>query len=234
MVKEIIDDKKIEEIMETHLISPAAFKCMQKNDFNGFIRERKKTIASELKNALGLTNNDLDRTLIAPGRDYDNAINYISYIEDADDYIYILDPYYNKNSLQFLRRGLLNNSSIKTIKILTKPNAIDKDFKELYSDFARQMGKGGITIEFRVLVDSKTQGAIHDRYFITKNKSYDFVSADTMQRGQLSYITEVSDVKPNFDQYWDKGKELLSCWSDIQRAKEEKEERIREVNLRKD
>jgi hypothetical protein len=44
----------------------------------------------------------------------------------------------------------------------------------------------------------------------------------------------VSDVKPNFDQYWDKGKELLSCWSDIQRAKEEKEERIREVNLRKD
>jgi len=171
--------------METHLISPAAFKCMQENDFEGFIRERKRTIISELKKMSGLTNKELDRTLIAPGHDYDNSINYIGHIEDSEEFIYILDPYYKENSLRLLRKGLINNSKVKTIRILTKPNSIDKDFRKLFGDFAKQMNKEGITIEFRVIVDSKTQGAIHNRYLITKNRSYDFVSADTMERGQL-------------------------------------------------
>lgn len=34
------DDKKIEEIMESHLISPAALKYMKENDFDNFIKER--------------------------------------------------------------------------------------------------------------------------------------------------------------------------------------------------
>ncbi|KUK43726.1 MAG: Uncharacterized protein XD72_1890 [Methanothrix harundinacea] len=180
-----------------------------------------------------LTNRELDRTLIAPGKDYDNIQNYKSHIEDAEDFVYILDPYYNENSLRLLREGLINNSSVKTIKILTKPNTIDEAFKDSYSDFAKQMRKEGIAIEFRVVVDTKTQGAIHNRYLITKNRSYDFVSADTMQRGQLSHIKEVSDVKPIFDQFWENGKELLSCWTEIQKYKEEKNKRIKEDILRK-
>ena len=228
--KEIGDDKKIEEIMETHLISPAAFKCMQENDFKGFIRERKKTIISELKKVIGLTNKELDRTLIAPGKDYDNSINYIGHIEDAVEFIYILDPYYKENSLRLLRKGLINNSSVKTIRILTKPNTIDEDFKDSFGDFARQMSKEGIAIEFRVVVEPKIQGKIHNRYLITKNKSYDFVSADTIERGQLSHIKEVSDVKPIFDQFWEKGRELMNCWQEIKRAKDEKERNIKEMN----
>ncbi|KUK43727.1 MAG: Uncharacterized protein XD72_1891 [Methanothrix harundinacea] len=51
----IKDDKKIQEIMDSHLISPAAFKCMQENDFEGFIRERKRTVGEELKKVLGLS-----------------------------------------------------------------------------------------------------------------------------------------------------------------------------------
>lgn len=222
------DDKKIEEIMESHLISPAALKYMKENDFDNFIKERKNTIITELKKVLGLTNRELDRTLIVPGKDYDNSINYISHIEDAEDFLFILDPYYRENSLRLLRKGLINNSSVKNIKILTKLNVIDEDFKDSFSDFARQMKREGITVELRVIIDSETQGLIHNRYLITKKKSFDFISADTMQRGQLSHIKEVSDVKPFFDQFWDNGKELLSCWQDIKRAKEEKEKRIME------
>jgi hypothetical protein len=203
---------------------------MQENDFEGFIQERKVAIVSELKKVLGLTNKELDRTLIAPGRDYDNSINYTSYIEDSQEFIYILDPYFKENSLRLLRKGLLNNSSVNTIRILSTPNTINEDFKDAFSDFSRQMSKEGIAVECRVIVDPKIQGMIHNRYLITKTKSFDFVSADTMQRGQLSHIKDVSDVKPNFDQFWEKGKELMNCWQEIQRAKEEKERRIKEMN----
>ena len=113
---------------------------------------------------LGLTNRELDRTLIVPGKDYDNSINYISHIEDAEDFLFILDPYYRENSLRLLRKGLINNSSVKNIKILTKLNVIDEDFKDSFSDFARQMKREGITVELRVIIDSETQGLIHNRY----------------------------------------------------------------------
>lgn len=219
--------------METHLISPAAFRCMEENDFNGFIRERKKTIISELKKVLGLTNKELDRTLIAPGKDYDNSMNYIGHIEDAEEFIYILDPYYKENSLRLLRKGLINNSSVKVIKILTKPDTIDKDFKDSFGDFAGQMSKEGITIEFRVVVDPKIQGKIHNRYLITKNKSYDFVSADTMQRGQLSHITEVSDIKPILTNSGRRKRigELLARDTKIKRRKRKKKRRKASMNF---
>jgi len=51
-----------------------------------------------------------------------------------------------------------------------------------------------------------------------------------MERGQLSHIKEVSDVKPIFDQFWEKGIDLMNCWQEIQRAKEEKERRITKMN----
>jgi hypothetical protein len=55
IIKKIGDETKVEEIMETHLISPQAIKFMQENDFENFIKERKKTVISELKRIIGLS-----------------------------------------------------------------------------------------------------------------------------------------------------------------------------------
>ena len=56
---------------------------------------------------------------------------------------------------------------------------------------------------------------MHDRYLITKDKSYNFVSADTASRGQLSHIKEVSNISPIFDDFWNKGEDILIAWNKI-------------------
>jgi predicted HTH transcriptional regulator len=58
ILKIIGNEKKVEEIMATHLISPLAIKCMQENDFDGFIKERERTIIDELKKVTGLISDE--------------------------------------------------------------------------------------------------------------------------------------------------------------------------------
>jgi len=70
----------------------------------------------------------------------------------------------------------------------------------------------GINVEIRVLINSKIKNKIHDRYLITKNKTYNFVSADTVSRGQLSHIKEVNDLTKEFNEFWKDGINLLTNW----------------------
>ena len=52
----------------------------------------------------------------------------------------------------------------------------------------------GINVEIRVLINSKIKNKIHDRYLITKNKTYNFVSADTVSRGQLMNFGKMEEI----------------------------------------
>lgn len=221
------NEKEVEELMKTHLVSGEALKCFKENDFEGFIKERNKIIKEEMKKLIGLIEYEEDTTLIAPGRDYDNEITYISHIEDSREFVYLLDPYFKENSLRLLRKGLANNKSIKTIRVITKSDTIDEDFKHSFKNFSKQMENEGRKVEIRVLIEPKIQTQLHDRYLITKDKSYNFVSADTVSRGQLSHVIEVSDVQPHFNRFWEAGKELLVNWNEIMKAKEEKQKGLK-------
>ena len=48
-----IDEKEMRRRLETHLISSEAFDCMLKNDFEGFINAREKTVAEEMNRMTG-------------------------------------------------------------------------------------------------------------------------------------------------------------------------------------
>ena len=49
MKEQKINEKKMRERLSTHLISEKAFECMKKDDFYGFVAERKIIILNEIK-----------------------------------------------------------------------------------------------------------------------------------------------------------------------------------------
>ena len=215
IARKLKDETALEKLMKTHLISPKALKCLRQDDFDGFIKERNISIKKELKKTIGIFEEEKNSSLIAPGKDYDNRVNYISYIEDCEEFINIIDPYFKENSIKLLREGLRNNKSIKSIKIITKPDALEDNFKDIFKKFSKQMKNENISVEIKVLIEPKIKSQLHDRYLITKNKAYNFVSADTVSRGQLSHIKEVSDISPIFDEFWMHGEELIESWNKI-------------------
>jgi len=48
MESQNLDKTKLQKRLSTHLISPEAFECMLRDDFNGFIKAREKTIKEEI------------------------------------------------------------------------------------------------------------------------------------------------------------------------------------------
>ena len=58
MKKQGIDEKEMRRRLETHLISSEAFDCMIKDNFEGFIKARKKSIIQEMNKMTGRENPD--------------------------------------------------------------------------------------------------------------------------------------------------------------------------------
>ena len=183
----------------------------------------KQIIKNKLIGLLGLSEKSSKGSSILPGKYYDNEIIYISYIENSEESICIIDPYFRENTFRLIRKGLKNNHSIKNLQIITRPDTIDADFKDSFKNFSRQMkDELGLTTEIRVLTEPKLQAELHDRYLITKGGSFNFVSADTVSRAQMCHISQIEDIKPIFDEYWGKGEDLLAGWNKIMKSKEEK------------
>jgi hypothetical protein len=153
---------------------------------------------------IGIIPETEERSLITPGKPFDNQRIYLSYIESSEDFIHIVDPYFNRNSLRLFNRGIERNSSIKSVKILAKENYIDDEFRKDFKKFVVQMKHRNTTVELRVL-DSKDAKKVHDRYLVTKGHSYNFVSADTVSRGQFSNVTEILDFSAHFKTLWENG-----------------------------
>ena len=156
--------------------------------------------------------------VIIPGKDYDNIMTYLGYIKEARNFIYLIDRYFNHNSLDLLRKGLKENNSIEEIKIISGHDYMDNDFKDMFKKFTKQMKSDNkIKVEFRVLINKQDLFLIHDRYLLTKNKSYNFISSDTAARGQLSHITEVDDMANLFNELWKRGRDVKRDWLEIEK-----------------
>lgn len=52
LINKLGDEKKVNEIMESHLISAQACECMKSDDFDNFIKEREKSITNYINSIL--------------------------------------------------------------------------------------------------------------------------------------------------------------------------------------
>ena len=66
----------------------------------------------------------------------------------------------------------------------------------------------------RILINKNTLQELHDRYLLSKNKSFIIPSPDVVSRNQLSSIKETNSNIP-FEEYRNEGIDLISDWNKI-------------------
>jgi hypothetical protein len=144
---------ELKRILATHLISEKCIDFLLRDDLDGFVKERKATIISKIREKLGIENFTPVRTLITPGTPFSNKLQIRQTIDECDGYIYWIDKYFSVQGLELLS-GFLNAEKIKYLKILMSPEKADRKIRTLFKDFKKEMRNKGISCELRVITNS--------------------------------------------------------------------------------
>jgi uncharacterized repeat protein (TIGR03833 family) len=158
---------------------------------------------------------------IIPNQGLSNRRKIIEFLSEAEDFIYIIVGYWKNHHFDILREVLDNNDSVKEIKIIstlpflqTDRMSLDKKEFELilqYGNLFRDDLKfKKISVNFKFLTEKKVGREIHDRFYFTKNKSYNFIDLDILLKNQRADISRTDNgadfekkLNGDFNQYWD-------------------------------
>ncbi|MDK2907617.1 MAG: hypothetical protein PWQ87_75 [Candidatus Woesearchaeota archaeon] len=210
------DESQFFEILKSHFINRKAFDCLREDKFEEFITERQNEIIKRIKKMTGFEEMQEEKTLISPQNPYTNRIIFVNTLRSCDEYVYWVDKYFSKKGLELLAESISNK--IKSIKIIMSVDKVDENFRDVFKDFKKEMSNKGISCELRVITDSKIKSAIHDRFIISKYDSYNVPSPDIVVRGQLSEISKSRNkeaLEKQFDDLWDKSKDIIQDWNEI-------------------
>ena len=72
----------------------------------------------------------------------------------------------------------------------------------------------GINAELKIISDVKLKRAIHDRWIISENITFNIPSVDTVMRGQFSDITVTVKDLP-FKIWWSESEDIIKDWNKI-------------------
>ncbi|MFQ5963784.1 MAG: DUF262 domain-containing protein [Candidatus Scalinduaceae bacterium] len=204
------------DILKTHFINQKAYDYLIEDNFEEFISEREKTIISKIKKIIDYDEVKKEKTLISPANPFTNRIIFLNMLKSCDEYVYWLDKYFSHYGLELLAESITNN--VKEIKVIMSIDKVDDSFRSLFKNFKKEMANRSINSKLKVIIDSKTKSSIHDRFIITEYDSYNIPSPDIIARGQLSEISKSSNkdkLKKEFDDLWNKSKDIIQDWNDI-------------------
>lgn len=218
--RNIKNDVEFYQLMESHLISKNAVEILlrknfNENDFDEFIQERKRTIISKFKSIFG--ESQKDTILITPENPYTNIRHLRDILKSQYGEIKWVDKYFSFAGLDLLSEVVSENDEIqiKSIKILTSIDKVDQKLRERFKTLKEELEYRGISMEIRVITDSKIKNIIHDRWLITESGTYNIPSTDTLKAGQYSEIKRTDSVLP-FDYWWDQSLDFISEWNKIE------------------
>ena len=134
-------------------------------------------------------------------------IGQTNYVRGAEDYIYWLDKYLDKNIFEILLLEVDSNK-ISKIKLLTsKSQYINEYFKNDFNLLKQEFNNKNILLECKIL-NKDISKSIHDRWFITKNKKFNFPSFQSFFKGQFSEIKETTN-RIEFNNWWSNSESLI-------------------------
>ena len=158
---------------------------------------------------------------IIPNQGLSNRRKIIEFLSEAEDFIYIIVGYWKNHHFDILREVLDNNDSVKEIKIIstlpflqTDRQSLDKKEFELISQYGKLFRNDlkfkKISVNFKFLTEKKVGSEIHDRFYFTKNKSYNFIDFNILLVNQRADISRTDNganfekkLNDDFNQYWD-------------------------------
>ena len=154
-----------------------------------------------------------EEILIQPENPFSNRLNYIEMINWCEEYIYWMDKYFTTKWLEFLSRWI-NYGKIKEVRILSSIKSVDEELRKDFKYFKEELSNKWINVEMRILINKNTLQELHDRYLLSKNKSFIIPSPDVVSRNQLSSIKETNSNIP-FEEYRNEWIDLISDWNKI-------------------
>ena len=187
------------------------------SDPNGIVVEMVNSDVGRVHKILDLDfidrNNPVEQISLIPGKDYDSRKKVVDLLSKSEDFMYFLLGYFRHNHFDIFKEVLENNKNIQKIKILTLIQKKDqKNVCEslIHNAKAFKSQFESVSIEIKILNDKKVGETLHNRYYFTKNKQYDFIDFDQMKRSQRSQITLLKldqeefkkNIERDFEQYW--------------------------------
>ena len=200
------EDEFKKEVLESHLINDDAFEYMKNDQFEEFIQEREKTILEIIGNVIGVKEIKPMTTMTSPITPYTNLKIMRNSIRSCRDYVYWIDRYFTINDFDVLHDAV-TNSKINKVCILLSSQFGDEKMKKHFKRFRDEMKEKKIHCEMRVMTKSVFD-EVHDRFLISKNKTYNAFSGDTARRDQVAQMNETNEV-PEYTKWWDTSVDII-------------------------
>ena len=195
----------------------------------------KKSYNMSRKNMLEITYENLRSVnyIFKPDNPIESRTDYKKIINEAEEKIWIIDNYYNKQSLELLVFTLdWDKTNVTDIRILTSTRAKgfnDNQFRDFFTNIKKELAETYdpvIDIQMKVITNNliKKYGKTHDRYFLSSRLDNSFTYAsEAYVFDQTNTISRLKDVKrgetveQNFEKLWnDSGAlDFLKDWEKI-------------------
>ncbi len=155
---------------------------------------------------------------LAPEKPFSNIMALKKIIRSCDDYLWWIDKHFSTKGLEPLAEELDGNK-IKEVKILLSINSSISfnKFRNEFRRFKEEMKNRGVKASCRVITDKIVINSIHDRWIIGNKTSYNIPPINSIYKGQYAEFNPTSQ-RPPFKEWWDKSKDLLINWNDIQKS----------------
>jgi len=140
--------------------------------------------------------------IVQPERPYSNVRNLREVLRSCKDYIWWAEPHFGKKGFESLADEA-DVTKITEIRILSGPAQAGDAAKD-YKRFQAEMKTLGITVEWRIV--QTADRAWHDRFIVTRDKTWNVPPLNTIYKGDYSEFTRTQ--RPPFEDWWAKGAPL--------------------------
>jgi len=216
------NEKEFLKTLESHFINYETYQCMRQNNFEKFIKERKKTILDAIGEKIGADTKTSLPSMTTPRTPYTNIRIIRNAIESCKEYVYWIDKYFAVSDLEILVDAS-KKADINEVKILISLKNADNKMRTNFKRFKEEMEYNGVMCEMRVVVDTKIYGEYHDRWLISSNVNYNLMSGEVAKRGQYAEL-KATNNRPPFEEWWKNSLDIISHWDDVSRQRNDKED----------
>lgn len=161
-----------------------------------------------------------------PGTPFGNVQSLRKCLRRFRIYVKWLETNMPKKSLEVLYDGI-RDGDLKNIESISLLRGVDDkltaSFRDGFKDFRDEVFSSNIEAEMRVTIDRNVTRKIHGRYMYSVDDKGNEIRIQPPPFNSLradQWDTIYTDVKviPSFDEYWNKGNDVLEDWTLIEAA----------------
>lgn len=156
---------------------------------------------------------DITHYYITPEKPYSNVNAIKTIIRNADEYLYWFEKHYSPKILELVANNV-DGTKTKIVKILTGHTNLKEETRKEFKRLDKELKNKEIHIEFRIITKKQILNNVHDRWIITKSKTFNIPPINSILQGQVGEIIRTKENK-DFEKWWAEGEDVISCWDKI-------------------